>query len=319
MTDKKLIIIASQPRSGSTLLQALLSNNKSVGTVSEPWLLLPFLGYGKAHLNRSKYNSELAKEGIDDFKEKISSDSFDKDLSIFLLDQYAKILRDKEDLVLDKTPRYYEILDEILHYFPNCKIIILKRHPFAVLNSIIKTWHVSSLNRLLEYKRDLLHAPFLLNDFVKKHDTNPQVYQLRYEDLVKRPSVEVKALYQWLELPFTSNVLNYVANKKYHGYMGDPTGVQQTDRPNSHSLKEWQSLFQDPYWAEFAAGYHNFLTKEFLKDYGHYTVDSVMKIKSTKMFKLFLERAKWNFHEHEVPKWKLLKYTFLRRIGLLKY
>lgn len=319
MKDNGLIIIASQPRSGSTLLQALLSNNATVGTVSEPWLLLPFLGFGKTNLNKSAYDSELAKVGIEDFKAKINAASFDEDLAAFLLQQYAKVLKNDETMVLDKTPRYYEILDEILHYFPNCKIIILKRHPVAVLNSIIKTWKVTNLNHLLEHKRDLLNAPFLLNDFAKKHKTNTQVYKLRYEDLVKQPSEELKALYRWLGLPYSDDVLNYGGNKKYRGDMGDPTGVQRSNKPNMGSLNNWQGISEDPYWSDFVLGYHNFLTPEFLNDYGQYAIDDKTQKRVTKMFRLYLERASWTFQEHEVKRWKLLKYSFQRRLGLLKY
>lgn len=319
LKSKNLIIIASQPRSGSTLLQAILSNNNTVGTVSEPWLLLPFLGYTKIEINNSKYSSYLANKGISDFKTKIGAASFDNDLASFLLQQYGKVLHGNEHMVLDKTPRYYEILDEILNYFPNCKIIILKRHPFAVLNSIIKTWKVSELNGFLEFKRDILNAPFILQNFAKKHETNSQVYQLRYEDLVSQPEKQMEALCQWLELPFSKEMLNYGGNKKYHGYLGDPKGVKQAKKPNINSLNEWEALFQDSYWKEFVLGYHDYLSTEFLRDYGNYTVESISKAKSTKMFSIFLERSKWSFLEHEAPRWRLLKYSFQRRLGLLKY
>lgn len=319
MKDHNLIIIASQPRSGSTILQALLSNNDMVGTLSEPWLLLPFLGFTQSNLNKSKYNSKLAKEGVNDFKKKIGSNEFDKDLATFLLKQYTKVLKGNESMVLDKTPRYYEILDEILDFFPNCKIIILKRHPLSVLNSIIKTWNTSTLNKLLEYKRDLLNAPFILNEFVKKHQKNPQVFELKYEDLVTQPEKEVKSLYQFLSIPFDKGVLNYSNNIKYRGLMGDPSGVKSNQTPHTKSLNDWQNLLKDTYWKDFVKGYLNYLSNDFLHCYGGYQLNDDNLIKPKKMFSIYLEISSRSFKEHDINNLKLLKYTIIRRLGLLKY
>ena len=71
MDEKKLIFIISQPRSGSTLLQSLLSNNDFVATTSEPWILIPFLSFlkGDTKLNA---NFKLTKNAIIDFPSKVN-------------------------------------------------------------------------------------------------------------------------------------------------------------------------------------------------------------------------------------------------------
>lgn len=316
MTDKNLIIIASQPRSGSTLLQALLSNNSQVGTVSEPWFLLPFLGYNKRDLHKATYNSNYAREGIEEFKNKIGSKLFNQDLSSFLLSQYQKILSQNEIFVLDKTPRYYEILDNIVEYFPNCKIIILKRHPMSVLQSIIKTWKVKNIDDLLEYKRDILNAPFILHSFCLKNNNNPNVYILNYEDLVEYPERNSKALYDWLGIKFDEQILNYSSNEKFKGSFGDPTGINISKKPNKSSIDKWESLSNDNYWESFISGYFEYLTPKFLEQYGNYTV--IGKVDKSLKFEVFLQKSKWSFKEFEVPKIKLLKFSILRRLRLLK-
>ncbi len=318
MTDKNLIIIASQPRSGSTLLQALLSNNDKVGTVSEPWLLLPFLGFNNTDLSKASYNSNLALSGINDFKSKIGSIGFDKDLSQFLLNQYAKVLKANETMVLDKTPRYYEILNEIIEYFPNCKIIILKRNPFAVLQSIIKTWNVKDINGLLDYKRDVLYAPFMLHEFAQKHKGNSNVRVVHYEDLVVDPELHIKTIYNWLSVEFNANVLQYAKNTKYKGGMGDPSGINKDKKPNVNSIDTWMHFSKDKYWGEFLNGYYKFLSPNFLNEYGNYSLEAHLNLEESKKFKRFFEKSSWNFKEHEVPKTKLVKNSILRRLGFRK-
>ena len=130
MEESKLIFIISQPRSGSTLLQALLSNHAQIDTVSEPWLLLPLLSIYKPSLIQAKYDYDLALDAFFDFQDKAGGkDKFKEEYKSLLLNQYAKILTAKNNFVIDKTPRYYEIFDVIYDFFPKAKFIILKTTP----------------------------------------------------------------------------------------------------------------------------------------------------------------------------------------------
>ena len=59
------IFIISLPRSGSTLLQRILTSHESVASASEPWLLLPLIEMiGSKNIescaNYSKLTSQLA-------------------------------------------------------------------------------------------------------------------------------------------------------------------------------------------------------------------------------------------------------------------
>lgn len=305
--SSNLIIIASQPRSGSTLLQALLSNNDKIATVSEPWLLLPFISYNRVDLNRSVYNSKSAIEGISDFKNKLRDNSFDDDLARFLLNQYQKILVGNESYVLDKTPRYYEILDEIVSFFPNAKVIVLKRNPFAVLSSIISTWDVKMSN-LMEFKRDILEAPFILDDFRKKHLGNPNVRSISYEDLVSSPEENIKALFNWIGIQELDVDLDFSDNNKYLGYMGDPTGVKKMKTPSMESIDKWKRVLKDKKWNSFFQGYADYLGTHFLKEYGGYS----MSPKRTEAFQNFLFETTLDNSATTLPTKRLVKYLSKR-------
>ena len=269
MGKVQLIFVISQPRSGSTLLQSLISNNDAVATASEPWLLLPMLGMNRVDLVDARYNTLWARVALANFKKAIGADFYQEQLRTFLLSLYARLANASTRYVLDKTPRYYEILDEIISLFPECKIIILKRNPFAVLSSIIATWQQESLQQLHAYRRDLLHAPLLLQKFAEQQQGSPQVKVVYYEAVVQQPAQRMQEIYQWLGLEFRSEVLNYSANEKLTGDFGDPK-IRQRSMPEPESIHTWRSRLDQPFWGNFFRGYAHFLGSDFLTAYGPY-------------------------------------------------
>ena len=178
------------------------------------------------------------------------------------------------DYVIDKTPRYWEILDELVAMFPNAKLIILKRNPIDVARSIIKTWEVDTLEELNYYRRDLFDAPKVMQDFCERHQSNPNVMALRYEDLVTNMDIEVKKLYSWLGIDYTPEVLNTKTNKKYKGDLGDP--YQNNTKKIDTALSKR--------FVDFLDGYQNHLGQDFLKKFGDYHGSESPKTMSFRYF-----------------------------------
>ena len=283
----ELIFIISQPRSGSTLLQSIVSNNQFVNTASEPWLLFHFLGYFNPHLIEAKYSNKLAYEGTKDFFEKANfQENIKEEVRNFVSNIYQKTLGQREGVkyILDKTPRYYEIVDSIRDVFPTAKIIVLKRNPLAVLNSIIDTWKVKGINHLYPYRRDVLLAPFLLQDFIKKSSSDPNVLISSYEDITNNPASESRRIYQWLGIEFNEEYLDYSKNRKFKGKYGDPVGIHQRSQPVKR-VENWLSKLENFYWKDFFVGYSDYLGSDFLQEYG-YSNSKVME-EPTKIFKTF--------------------------------
>ena len=296
LNDVNLVFIISQPRSGSTLLQSIVSNNEFMNTASEPWLLFHFLGYFNPHLIDAKYSSKLAHEGTKDFFEKANfQEDIKEEVRNFVSSIYQKTLGQREGVkyILDKTPRYYEIADSIRDVFPAAKIIILKRSPLAVLSSIIDTWKVKGINHLYPYRRDILLAPFLLQNFIEKSSINPNVLVSSYEDITDNPASESRRIYQWLGIEFREEYLDYSRNNKVKGRYGDPVGIHQNSQPVQR-VENWLSKLENPYWKDFFVGYSNYLSSDFLRDYGYSS--SVVKGGATKIFKTFQF-----INEQEIP------------------
>ncbi|UZR92534.1 sulfotransferase family protein [Chondrinema litorale] len=283
MEEIQLIFVISQPRSGSTLLQSVLSNNSLVSTSSEPWILLPFLNFINGKENGSIYNDILSKKAIEEFNEKKLDNELYEKISQFLLTLYNSAVDKGSSYFLDKTPRYYEILSPILKVFPNCKIILLKRNPIDVLASIINTWNVKSIEELLFYKRDILFAPFEIQRFA---DKSKNIRVTHYESIVNQSEEEIQSLYNWLNIPFVEEVLSYKGNSKVNGFMGDKNLYKHSKPLKKQEDKNEIFYLSNKYWKSFFEGYANYLGSEFMESYG-YEFKNVQPRKS-KMFDMFL-------------------------------
>lgn len=292
MNEENLIFIISQPRSGSTYLQNLLSNNTEVNTCSEPWILLNFANHIKPELVEATFNNKLANKVFQNYLSKYPEIELNIAIKNLLLDLYAPMAKGY-NFVIDKTPRYWELMDELVELFPKSKFIILKRNPIDVVTSIIKTWNIKNLLELNEYRRDLLLAPKQIHTFCEKNKNNKNVYTLRYEDLTANPIDEVKKLYDWIGISFSSSVLNTENNSKYKGIYGDP--YQNSEVGYTHAKAASHAKKLTPEFVGFLNGYVNYLREDFLLEYGNYKVKD-LKPKKTRAFSQFVlfsnERAK---------------------------
>lgn len=286
--EDNLIFLISQPRSGSTIIQKILTNNDHIATASEPWILLPFAGMVYPHLNNSTYNSKVASIGIKEFLSEKEEEKFKTDLKEMILGIYTKKINDSL-FFLDKTPRYYEILDFIQEFFPKARIIILKRNPFAVLNSIIDTWNVKNFIKLGQYYRDLVVAPFLIQEFADKNLHNPNVAVVRYEDFINNPDSFLVNIFNWLGISYDKSYLDYNQNFKLQGKYGDPIGVKKFSTITNENQNVWNGKFKEEYWSDFFMGYADYLGADFLNKYGDYNAPLIKRTQSFKDFEFYFK------------------------------
>ncbi len=298
MKEENLIFIISQPRSGSTYLQNLLSNNVETNTCSEPWILLNFANQLKPELLQATFDIRLTVNAYKHYQNKYSDFNFKENQKQFLLSLYEPMFKDY-NFVIDKTPRYWEILDEIVVLFPKSKIIILKRNPINVLKSMIKTWGITSLEKMYDYKRDLLIAPKKMHSFCIEQENNTNVYSLKYEDLVSDTTNKIKNLYEWIGIEYDESILDTSMNQKYKGKYGDP--YQNSNSDGANRLKDRQELKNKiENFEDFLNGYVNYFGSPFLKEYGNYNFDN--KPCETVSFKYFMHLNRCNIKSDSFSK-----------------
>ncbi len=254
MPGKNLIFLISQPRAGSTLLNLLLSSHKDIASASEGWISLHPIFAMKNYGNDSVFNSFLAKQALDEFfaSNNITHEFHQEQIGIFLNSFYEKAIENQQKkFFLDKTPRYFYIIDELIDIFPNAKFIFLYRNPAAVLNSIINTWIKDDESLILNFMDDLLLAP---SNMVKSWAKYPKkIFTLKYENLVCNPKDTLIPLYNFLNLK--GDIITSYALPETQSTLGDPIGVKKHKKPSAINMDNWINELSSSKFNRFALSY----------------------------------------------------------------
>ncbi|WP_417558836.1 sulfotransferase family protein [Mesoflavibacter zeaxanthinifaciens] len=235
------IFIFSLPRSGSTLLQRVLMTDPNICSVAEPWLLLPQLYSLKKEGVVSEFSSLTAQQAIGDFIDNLPNKQIDYNISLnsFISDLYSKQCKNNERYFLDKTPRYYLIINEIAEVFPNAKFIFLFRNPLHIFASIIETWGNKSISKIHRNSRDLTEGFNALSNGYKIH--KERSISVNYEDFVNYPEIELKKISNYLDLKIDSEVLKDFSKQDTKGELGDPTGAKRYKSISKEGLDKWKN------------------------------------------------------------------------------
>ena len=245
---RNLIFILSTPRAGSTLLAALLGNHSWVLCPPEPWLLLSLSAIRTSDNDAviiSHYDHELARKALHELAD---DELFCQAANAFAVRIYNSLLDQTDKQVfVDKTPRYYHILPWLETLFPLALKIWIKRNPLDVVASRKSrgfTIEESVGDALSPYSFDTTISFALLASYFEA-DT-PTKNTIRYEDLVQDPVTHVKAICEFIGLPFEEDMLDYGTNRDLmttyaNATMGDER-ILEHGRPHTHSIGRWRDL-----------------------------------------------------------------------------
>ncbi|MDA9682004.1 sulfotransferase [Candidatus Pelagibacter sp.] len=194
--DLTPVFIIGMPRSGTTLVEQIISSHSKVSGLGE----LPFVQqFGlKIATSLLEYNSETVLKFRNNYLEKI------------------KNLSEKSLIITDKMPQNFLYIGLIATSFPEAKILHIKRNPAAVCWANYKQWFKSkdlsysySINDIIKYYRlydDLMN-------FWKKLFNN-RIYEVDYESLTVNHVDEIKKLIKYLDLNWEERCLSPEKNKR---------------------------------------------------------------------------------------------------------
>ena len=121
------------------MLNNVLSNIPNLLSCGESWLMLGIHQFGKIS-NLHPANSQLVGASIGDF---VDDEEVKQGFRSFVKTIInAKLEKANKNVFVDKTPRYYLIIDFIASLFPEAKIIFLTRNPFDIAVSYRNTWDI---------------------------------------------------------------------------------------------------------------------------------------------------------------------------------
>ena len=200
-SSKKPIFIVGMPRSGTSLVEQIISSHQRV--------------FGAGELNTL---TKLASPIINNFILG-DIDQVTEQALLFIRDEYFDILdqlRTKEKIITDKLPLNFQYIGFILSAFPEAKIVHLKRDARAICWSNYKHYFDSKNNGYSNNFEDLVGFYGLYNDLMSFwHDLYPgKVYDLNYEDLTTNQEDETRKLLEYCDLDWDENCLNFHNNDR---------------------------------------------------------------------------------------------------------
>ena len=214
--DKKIIFVVGMPRSGTSLVEQILSSHIKI--------------YGAGELS---FLSDIIEREINSNEQKYS------DLQSEYMDCIKKFKHEEEYLV-DKTPLNFKWIGFILNFFPNSKIIHCKRSAVDVCWSNYKNLF-SSEKLNYSYTFSNLANYYKLYEDLMLHWSKiykNKFYEIDYEKLVKNKEEEIKNILKYLDLDWDENCLNFHKNKR----SVSTASLAQVRKPiYSSSVEKWKN------------------------------------------------------------------------------
>ena len=211
--SQESIFIVGMPRSGSTLLESILSTNNSVYDLKESNILEEsFLDYKK-----SNHKLDLAYR----YWEKIKNHN------------------KKANKTTNKNLYNYLYTGMIANKIPNSKIIHCYRNPLDNILSIYRA-HFAKGNQYSSSLVDCAMVYLNQEEIMSKYKTKfrSKIYDLNYDLLVCNPKEEIKSLISWLGWQWSDAYLSPHLNPRT---VFSASKVQIRSQINSKSINGWKN------------------------------------------------------------------------------
>lgn len=217
--EKTPIFIVGMPRSGTSLVEQILSAHSSVHGCGE----LHFLGKEVESCLTNKSSADKVSNISENYLKKIDELGFG------------------DVLFTDKMPHNFRYIGFIFSAFSNAKVINLQREPMAVSWSIYKTYfpagglgYASSFESIAEFYSFYLDVMKFWNSLY----TN-RIFNMDYELLTEKPRVEIEKLLNYCELEWEDECLDF---HKQNRVVSTASAQQVREKIYSGSSKKWEKF-----------------------------------------------------------------------------
>lgn len=200
---KKIIFIVGMPRSGTSLIEQILSSHKNVYGGGELVFLKKIMDekfFNKNFINELGSNnsfSNLLEQSYEEYVKKIS------------------LINSSDNVFIDKAPLNFKYIGFIKKIFSNSKIIHCKRNSLDVCWSNFKNFFGASLPFTNDLD-DLANYYNIYEDLMKfwQNELPNEIYNMNYNDLIYSPEDEIKKLLKFCELSWDPNCMKHENNTK---------------------------------------------------------------------------------------------------------
>lgn len=194
--DKKIIFICGMPRSGTTLLEQIVSSHKDVMSLGETDYLL--------EITEKIFNHK----DLEIIKKKL----FEKKDNFY--NEYLALLseiQNKKNVFSDKSLFNYKLIGLIQACFHNAKIIVLKRKYEDNFLSIYKNYLPNKKLNWSFDENEIYKNYKLFHEYLKfwKMTFPKSFIEVNYEDLVNNNKETTKSILKYCKLEWDENCLKY--------------------------------------------------------------------------------------------------------------
>jgi hypothetical protein len=260
---KTPVFVVGTPRSGTTLLQAILVNSGIFFPMPETHFFSR-VAYGVPERNLSKEDRQkilhiLTKKVRIEIDETIIWRLQSKiDIFEYIIGTYN---REQKKTFLEKTPRHVFFYQEIMKYYPDARFVCLIREPKNIISS--------QTTKTTNPEKSIARISLLYNKIARsilELRKNDNVLLTRYEDLTNEPEQTTRSVFEFLNLPYDPSVVNNVAA---------PPGIvlpHETWKDRNLQLNKIQENDPDKWQAalsEYQANVVNWITKSYASKFGY--------------------------------------------------
>ncbi|WP_299554647.1 tetratricopeptide repeat-containing sulfotransferase family protein [uncultured Tateyamaria sp.] len=225
----RVVFVVGMPRSGTTLVESILSRHPDVGTIGETTALKDCLDQYRRHVGLS---------GAWDWYTTLSEDDA-KALGQRYLDRCSKLVVSGLPRVLvDKTPLNIFELGFAKRVLPDASFVFMSRHPLDVGLSNFSTnfFDAHPFSKSLDAIGKMTRAVFSSAEDYRMKLGDAFRWQ-SYEALVSSPEPQIKALLDHLDLEWSPTRLE---PEKREGVVRTASVTQVRAKINTGAIAKWQ-------------------------------------------------------------------------------
>ena len=237
--SKKIIFIVGLPRSGTTLLEQILSSHQKVFGAGELDFLRQIIN--KNFVQDNKLLSQKISESNKSNSEEINNKYFD----------YLENLNKNSIVTVDKGPQNFIWLGFIKLFFKNAKIIHSKRN-------LKDTFLSNYKNNFASKDMDWTYDPSQIVKYFNTYDDlmnfwkktcGDFIYEVDYENIVNNNEIEVRNILNFCELDWDENCLHHHNSKKtiiktVSAYQARKPIYKTSINSNKHYMQSLEKYFK---------------------------------------------------------------------------
>lgn len=227
-SKKKIIFIVGMPRSGTTLLEQIIASHSKINSLGEP---LHFPNTIKKIFPEKDLS--LFEKSFDHISYKTYKNFYDDIAKLYDLDN-TKYLA-----VTDKLPFNFKFIGLINYFLPDAKILHIKRSPQDTCISIYKNYFHGSLLGFSSNQNELAEYYKVYQSYIEHWKSiGCNFFEIDYENLVNNILEQTKTIFEYLNMPFEQNVINFYSNSNI---VSSLSTAQVRKKNYTSSINSWKN------------------------------------------------------------------------------